>query len=81
LGNPWLSVQALGLKCQGLGHLATDYPNSNVITLEERKTVREEENQEEKKMRLVEELNEELVEIEEKANEVEILVLKTDLCS
>ena len=69
------------LKCQGLGHLGTDYPNSKVITLEERKTVREEENQEEKKMQLVEEPKQELEEIEEKANEGEILVFKRDSCS
>ena len=69
------------LKCQGLGHLATDFPNNKVITLEERKAVREEENQEEKKMQLVEEPKEELEEIEEKANEGEILALKRNLSS
>jgi len=58
-----------------------DYPNSKVITLEQRKTVREEENQEKKKMQLVEEPKEELEEIEEKANKGEILVLKRDSCS
>ena len=68
-------------KCQGLGHLGMDYPNSKVITLEQRKTVREEENQEKKKMQLVEEPKEELEEIEEKANEGEILVLRRDLSS
>jgi len=69
------------LRCQELGHVATDYPNSKVNTLDERKTVREEENQEEKKTQLVEEPKEELEEIEEKANEGEILVWKRDLSS
>jgi len=64
------------LKCQEFGHLAVDYRNSKVITLEERKSMREEENQEEKKMQLVEEPKEELKEIAENANEGEILVLK-----
>jgi len=67
------------LKCQGLRHLAIDCPNSKVITLEEWKAVREEENQEEKKMQLVEESKGELEEVEEKANKGEILVLKRDL--
>ena len=67
------------LKCQGLGHLATNCSNSKVITLEEWKAMREEENQEEKKMQLVEESKGGLEEVEEKANEGEILVLKRDL--
>ena len=69
------------LKCQGFGHLATDCPNSKVITLEEWEAEREEENEEKKKMQLVEEPKEELEEIEEKANEGELLVLKRNLSS
>ena len=53
--------------CQGLGRLATGCPNNKVITLEERKAVREEENQEEKKIQLVAEPKE--VELEEKIEE------------
>ena len=67
------------LKCQGFGHLATDYANSKVITLEEWKAVREEENEEEKKVQLVEEPKGELEEVEETANMGKILVFKRDL--
>ena len=55
------------LMCQGLGRLATGCPNNKVITLEERKAVRKEENQEEKKIQLVAEPKE--VELEEKIEE------------
>ena len=69
------------LKCQGFGHLATDCPNSKVITLEEWEAEREEDNEEKEKMQLEEEPKEELEEIEEKANEGELLVLKRNLSS
>jgi len=59
------------LKCRGLGHLAIDCPNIKVITLEERKAEREEENQEEKKMQLVEEPKENQEEDEKRADEGE----------
>ena len=55
------------LKCHGLGHLATDCPNNKVITLEERKAVREEEKVEEKEDEhdhTLEETQEEVMEVE-----------------
>ena len=67
--------------CQGLRHLAMACPNYKVITLEEWKTEKEEENEEEKTFQLVEEPKEELEKIEEKANEGEILALKRNLSS
>ena len=62
------------LKYHGLGHLATDCPNNKVITLEERKAVREEEKVEEKEDEhdhTLEETQEEVmkVELEEESRE------------
>ena len=64
-------------KCQGLGHIATDFSNCNVITLAEWKVIEEEEEIEEQNEGEIEGDHEEtLEEVEEETNEGEMLVLR-----
>jgi len=56
-------------KCQGLGHIATNYPNHKVITLAKWKAVEEEEIEEENEGETEGNLKERLEEVEEEADE------------
>jgi len=62
-------------KCQGLGHIASDYPNCKVITLAEWSAVKEEFEEEEKEDDYENEL-EETQEVVKEADEGELLVLR-----
>jgi len=64
------------IKCQGLGHIAVDCPNTKVITLAEWDAVREEDIVEELKENIEDELEDEQEEVEEAAAEGEMLVLR-----
>jgi len=63
-------------KCQGLRHIASDYPNRKVITLAEWTAVKENFEEEEKACESELELKETQDKVVEEANEGELLVLR-----
>ena len=65
------------LKCQGLGHLATDYPNIKIITLAEWQAAREVESEEKIEQKNGDVFEETLEEILVEANKGDMLTLNT----
>jgi len=63
-------------KCQGLGHIASDFPNRKVITLAEWRAMDEQEKEEEIEGESEENLEENLEEVEKEVDEGEMLVLR-----
>jgi len=63
-------------KCQGLGHIASDYLNHKVITLAEWAAVKVVFEEEEKEDDVEDELEETQEEVVEEADEAEMLVLR-----
>jgi len=64
-------------KCQGLGHIASDYPNREVITLAEWTPVKEEFKEEEKVDDFQDDFTETQEEVVEEADERELLALRS----